>query len=124
MIHDENEFLLARRHLLDQASVQQHQRAARIAQTMDFNNFPSNIDPLIKQKLLKRRERMNSIILHYTHEKRFAHYRRAIHQIWNETFQNTPLQTTRLIVSSRTNPNVAKELIRRNPFKQPSAKND
>ena len=64
MIHDENEFQLARRRLLDQASVHEHQRAARIAQTMDFNNFLSNIDPLVKEKLLKRQEQANSIILH------------------------------------------------------------
>ena len=90
---------------------------------MDFNNIPSNIDPLVKEKLLKRRERANSIILHYTHEKCCAHYRRAIHLIWNETFQNTPLQTTRLIVNIRNNHNVAKELVRHNPSKAQRAKN-
>ena len=118
MMHDENEFLLLRRQLLDQASVHEHQRAARIAETMDYNNFPPNIDPLVKEKLFKRRDRANSIILHYTHEKRFSHYGRTIHQIWNDTFQNTPIQASKVIVGNRNNPNLSKELIRRNPFKK------
>jgi hypothetical protein len=116
MIHDENEYLILRRRLLDQATINQHRRAARIANTIDYNNIPSNIDPLIKAKLLKRRDRANSIIIHYTHEKRFSHYKRAFHQIWNDTFHNTTVQTTKLIVGSRNNPNISKELVRRNPF--------
>ena len=91
---------------------------------MDYNNFPSNIDPLVKAKLLKRRERTNSIILHYTHEKRFSHYKRSIHQIWNDAFSNTQIQTTKLIVGNRNNPNLCKELVRRNPFNKNPNKND
>ncbi len=53
MIHDENEFLLLRCQLLDQAAIDEHRRAGRIAQTMDYNNFPPNLDPLMKAKLLK-----------------------------------------------------------------------
>ena len=116
MIHNENEFLLLRRQLLDQVTVNEHQRAARIAQMMDYNNFPSNIDPLVKEKLLKRREQANTILLHYTYEKRFSHYGRTIHQIWTNTFQNTPVETSKLIVGNRNNPNLTKELVRRNPF--------
>lgn len=72
MIHDENEFLLLRRQLLDQASVHEHRRATRLAQMFDYDNFPSNIDSLVKTKLLKRKERANSVILHYTYEKTFS----------------------------------------------------
>ncbi|KAF9758288.1 hypothetical protein NGRA_3160, partial [Nosema granulosis] len=99
-------------------------QAASIAKTFDFNHFPPDIDPLVKAKLLKRRERTNSIILHCTHEKRFAHYGRTIHQIWNETFQNTPMETIPVIVGTRNNPNIAKELIRRNPFNRNDRKNN
>ena len=117
MIHDENELFLIRRQLLDQASVgDEHRRAARIAQTFDYDNFPPNIDPLVKAKLLKRRERANSIFVHYTHEKRFQHYGKTIHQIWNDTFHNAPIETTKLIVATRNNPNLTQELVRRNPF--------
>ncbi|CAF1185380.1 unnamed protein product [Rotaria sordida] len=96
MIHDETTF-------------NEHRRVARIAKTIDYNNIPSNIDPLIKAKLLKRRERANSIIIHYTHERHFSHYKRAFHQIWNDTYHNTPVQTTKLIVGSRNNPNICKK---------------
>jgi hypothetical protein len=116
MIHDENEFLLLRRQLLNQNSMHEHRRAARIAQTMDYEAIPVNIDPLVKAKLLKRRDRAKSVILHYTHEQRFAHYKRAIHRMWNDTFHNTHLQAATLIVGTRNNPNLEKELVRRNPF--------
>ena len=118
MIHDENEFLLLRRQLLNQNSMHEHRRAARIARTMDYEAIPPNVDPLVKAKLLKRRERAKSVILHYTHEQRFSHYKRAIHQMWNDTFHNTPLQTATLIVGTRNNPNLGKELVRRNPFQK------
>ncbi|CAF3506423.1 unnamed protein product [Rotaria sp. Silwood2] len=124
MIHDENEFLFLRRQLLEQATVPEHRRAARIPKTMDYNNFHSSIDPLVKAKLLKRRERANSIILHHTHEKRFSHYKRDIHRIWNDIFHNTPVQTTKLIVGTRNNPNLSKELVRRSPFIRNRNKNN
>jgi hypothetical protein len=125
MIHEENEFLILRHRLLHQATVDEHRRAARMAKTIDYNNIELNIDPLIKENLIKRRERANSIIIHYTHEKRFSHYKRAFHQVWNDTFHNTPLETTKLIVGGRNNPNICKELVRRNPIhKNGSATNN
>ncbi|CAF4159151.1 unnamed protein product, partial [Rotaria sordida] len=100
MIHGENKFLILRRQLLDKATFNEHRRVARIAKTMDYNNIPSNIDPLIKAKLLKRRERANSIIIHYTHERRFSHYKRAFHQIWNDTYHNTPVETIQIFAKN------------------------
>ena len=116
MIHDVNEYLLLRQQLLNETTVTEYRRAARIAQNIDYNNIPPNTDPLIKAKLLKRKERADCILLHYTYEKQFSRYKREIHQIWDDTFQNTPIQATTLIVGSRNNPNISKELIRRNPF--------
>jgi hypothetical protein len=81
MIHDENEFLLLRRQLTKKATEHEHRRAARIAKTMDYDDPPTNVHPLLKRKLLKRKVRAKSIILHYTHEQRFAHYKRAIHHV-------------------------------------------
>lgn len=37
----------ARGCLLDQATINEHRRTGRIAKTMDYNNFHSNIDPLV-----------------------------------------------------------------------------
>lgn len=94
----------------------EHQQARRIATSMEYENFDSNIHPLIKEKLLKRKEKANSVILHYTHEQRFSDAKRLIHQLWNDTFQNTPITETKLIVGTRNNPNRSKELIRKSPY--------
>ncbi|CAF1507917.1 unnamed protein product [Didymodactylos carnosus] len=118
MIHDENEFSIIRCRLLDATSVQEHQRAARLAEQFNFVDIPPNIDPLVKEKLLKRKERADSIIIHYTYEQRFADYGRKIHQLWDNVFHGTPLKQKRVIVGTRNNPNLSKELICRNPFKK------
>jgi hypothetical protein len=68
MIHDENEFLLLRQQLMKQTTVHEHRRAARIARKMDYDDPPTNVHPLVKTKLLKRKERAKFVILHYTHE--------------------------------------------------------
>ena len=123
MIHDENEFLLLRCQLIKQTTVHEHRRAARIARTLDYEAIPANIDPLVKAKLLKRQQRAKAMILHYTHEQRFSHYKRAIHRMWNDTFHNTPLHSTTLIVGTRNNPNLGKELVRLNPYSKSSGTN-
>ena len=123
MIHDENEFQFLRHQLMKEVTIHEHRRAARIAKTMDYDDIPANVHPLVKAKLLKRRQRAKSIILHYTHEQRFSHYKRAIHQMWNDTFHNTPLHSATLIVGTRNNPNLAKELVHRNPFSKNGGRN-
>ena len=47
VFYDENEFQFLRRQLLD------HRRAARTAKTMDYNNFPPNVDPLMERKIIE-----------------------------------------------------------------------
>lgn len=117
MIHDENEYSLLRQQLLHETTIDENKRAARIARQYDFNNFDAQaIDPLVKEKLLKRREKCHALFLHYTHEKRFASYKRAIHQLWAQTFRDTTAAEARLIVSTRNNPNLTRELVRRCPF--------
>ena len=70
MIHDENELFFIHCHLLDAISVLEHQRATRLAQMFNYDKIPSNIDLLVKEKLLKRKERGNAVILHHTYEQR------------------------------------------------------
>jgi hypothetical protein len=82
MIHDQNEYHYLRRQILALSTKSKHARANRIASQMDYNQIPSTIDPLVKAKLLKRKEKKEkSIIVHYTFERRFAHYKSKIHQI-------------------------------------------
>jgi hypothetical protein len=82
---------------------------------MDYNQINSPIDPLVKAKLLKRQQKDKSIIVHYTYERRFQHYKSKIHQIWNASFQKTTALESKLIVGTRNNPNLTKELVRRSP---------
>lgn len=56
------------------------------------------------------------LIIHYTHEQRFAHYKSKIHQEWNKLFLHTPVIDTKLIVGTRNKPNLTKELVRRCPY--------
>jgi len=120
MIHDENDYHFLRLQILALSTKSEHARANRIASQMDYNQIPSNIDPLVKTKLLKRQQKEKSIIVHYTYERRFADYKSKIHQIWNESFPSTSVRETKLIVGTRNNRNLTKELVRRSPRVQKS----
>ena len=93
----------------------EHARANRIASQMDSSQIHSTTDPLVKAKLLKRQQKDKSIIVHYTYEKRFAHYKSKIHHLWDASFPASTGINTRLIVGTRNNPNMTKELVRRSP---------
>ena len=123
MIHDENEFQFLRHQLMKQATMHEYRRAARTAKTMNYDDFPANVHPLVKAKLVKRRERAKSVILHRTHEQRFCHYKRTIHQMWRSTFHDTPRHLATLIVGIRNNPNLGEELVRRDPFSKNGGRN-
>ncbi|CAF3419943.1 unnamed protein product [Rotaria sp. Silwood2] len=121
MIHDKNEYLLLRHQLLALPTPSEHARASRIASQMDYNNPPSTSDPLVQSKLLKWQKESSSlkqIIIHYTYEQRLAYYKSKIHQKWNDLFQETSVMETKLIVGTRNNPNLTKELVRRSPYLQ------
>ena len=83
---------------------------------LDPSQIDCTIDPLVKLKLLKRQRKHNSIIIHYKYERRFAHYKSRIHQLWNGTFPPMNAIDTKLIVGTRNNPNLTKELVRRSPY--------
>jgi hypothetical protein len=62
---------------------------------------------------LKRQQKHKPIIVHYTYERRFVHYKSKIHQICNASFQKTRGIEMKLIVGTRNNPNVTDKLVRR-----------
>ena len=64
MIPDEGGFQFLRYQLTKHAPMHEHRRVARITKTIDYDDFLTNIDPLGKAKLLKQRERAQSVILH------------------------------------------------------------
>ena len=57
------------------------------------------------------------------HEHRFSYYKCAIHQMWNDTFQDIPLQAVTLTVGTRNKSNVGKKLIHRRPFSKTAPAN-
>ncbi|CAF1582967.1 unnamed protein product [Didymodactylos carnosus] len=92
MIHDENQYLLVHQQLLTQPTTNEHARASRIVSQMDHNHPTSSTDPLIQLTILQTQKRKNlssPLIIHYTHEQRFAYYKVKIHQIWNNLFLHT-----------------------------------
>ena len=122
MIHDANEYVLLRQRLLNQPSIDENKRAAHLAKQYNLQEFEFGIDPLIKQQILKRREKEKSIFMHYTHEKRFSHYKRATHALWTQTFRETTVDGTRIIVGTRNNPNLCQELVGRSPHSRQNEK--
>lgn len=115
MIHDENEFQLLRHQLLSETTVDEHIQASRLARSIDFNHIPTELDPLIKSKVLQRQDKAKRIFLHHNYEKQYVHHGKDIHRLWNRLFARTPIEETRLIVGTRNNPNLMNELVRRNP---------
>ncbi|CAM4845825.1 unnamed protein product [Rotaria magnacalcarata] len=113
ILHDENEDILLRTKLLLKPTTSEHARASRIATTFDDKTQNISIDSLVYTKVHKKD---NStifncpIIIHYTHENQYAHYKSNIHKAWQESFHRTPVITTKLVVGSRNNPNLTKEL--------------
>jgi hypothetical protein len=63
-----------------------------------------------------------SLIIHYTHEVQVATYKKHIHQLWDQIFDDTPVKTTKLIVDNRNSRNATQILIRRRPHIISSAK--
>ena len=114
-IYDENAYVTLRRRILTIHTKSEHARANRIASQMDPSQINSTADPLIKAKLSKRQEREQSIIVHYTYERRFAHYKSKIHQIWNTSFPKATGIDNKLIVGTRNHLNLTRELVRRSP---------
>ena len=67
-------------------------------------------------KIQTKRTAEYPLIIHYTHEPRFKHYKLMIHRIWQHVFRKTPISTRRLIIGTRNNQNLTKELVRRSPY--------
>ena len=111
-IHNEVEYSLLRRPILPLTTRSEHARVNRIASQLDPTQIDSTTDPLIKAKLLRRQQKHKSIIVHYNYERRFDYYKSKIHHTWNATFPITTSIDTRLIVDTRNNANLTKELVR------------
>lgn len=99
------------------------QLASRIAKATDYTNTSDNEVASASLVVAKQKENptlnTEKLIIHYTHERRFATFKKDIHSLWNEIFQYTPVLHTKLIIGHRNQKNATKELIRRRPHQMP-----
>ncbi|CAM4912770.1 unnamed protein product [Rotaria socialis] len=118
-LDNEDQFLHMRIALSGQPRRQQSQVEMRI-ETLTTNN-EHLIEELDKkqeftiQEKKKPNEFENKLIIHYTHEKRFNTRKRDLHRIFQETFANTQIIETKLIVGNRNQKSTMRELIRKRP---------
>jgi hypothetical protein len=120
IIDNANDFLYLRCHLLSKPTITENQIASRIANTTNLINGNSVDDTLLQTRLAKNSKWVNKLIIHYTHENRFASCKKAIHQLWKHIFTNTPVLTMKLIIGNQNSRNQTKTLVRRNPHHQSS----
>jgi hypothetical protein len=70
-------------------------------------------DTLTQARLSKQTKFDTNLIIHYTHEKRFRSNKKDIHHLWKQTFKQTPVIDTRLIIGNRNSRNMTRESVHR-----------
>ncbi|CAF2161870.1 unnamed protein product [Rotaria magnacalcarata] len=118
-LDNERQFSQMRIALSGQPSRQQSQVEMRIATlTNDNDHLVEDLDKkeeFIIQENKKTNKLQNKLIIHYTREKRFKTCKRDLYRIFQETFVNTPIMETKLIVGNTNHKNTMKELIQKRP---------
>ncbi|CAF4012911.1 unnamed protein product [Rotaria magnacalcarata] len=118
-LDNEAQFIHMRIELSGQPSRQRSQVEMRITTlTTDNDHLIQESDKqqhFTIQQNQKPNELQNKLIIHYTHEKRFNTRKRDMHRIFQDTFVNTPIIETKLIVGNTNRKNTMKELIRKRP---------
>ncbi|CAF4861540.1 unnamed protein product, partial [Rotaria socialis] len=68
-----------------------------------------------QERKKKEHTRGNKLIVHYTHEKRFQTFKSDMHQVYDNTFKDTPAADVKLIVGNKNRRPAKKELICKRP---------
>ena len=118
IIKSEHDFSFIRQLLLYKPTISEYQIASRIAKAITNNSKEEVDDPLVKARLNKQSKFDTNLTIHYTYETRLQNNKRDIHQLWNCTFQQTPVMNTRLIVGNRNSRNLTRELVHRHPDRE------
>ncbi|CAF2043506.1 unnamed protein product, partial [Rotaria magnacalcarata] len=122
LIDDEQKYFLLRKQILSQPTPRQTQVALSAA-LADIDNDPVDDDekqqPSPDPK--KSEENISNInekfFTHFTYEKRFETCKRDMHQVYHDTFKDTPAMYTKLMVGNRIRRQTHNELIRKQPKK-------
>ena len=115
LLNTENEYTVVHDHLLRRPTRTEYLIASRIAKTIDSSSDDPTDNPLVRQQLRNKSKWMNNLIIHYVHEARLTHFKKYIHQLWDQTFKETPVTNTKLIVGNRNSANATRTLIRQRP---------
>ena len=122
VIENENEYFDTRYKLQQQPSVKQIQALKRASRIDIRNEFRLNITASAKSTATVKEKRSNkfknNLIIHCRHEKRLECMKRAMHQIYNNVFNNASAIDVKLIVGHRNNPPTKRELTRKRPHKR------
>jgi len=111
----ENDFAFIRRVWLDKPTIPEYQIASRIAKSIHNGSEDKVDNPLVKARLGKQKKFDTNIIIHHTYEKRLQSDKKASHQLWQQTFKQTAVLDTRLIIGNRNSPNIMGELGHQRP---------
>jgi hypothetical protein len=113
-IDNEKQYFILRNKLLIQPTHRQSQVALSAA-TADIDNDQTNAQLTEPQTNVTKQATKNDtkLIVHYTHEKRFHTLKCDMHQVYDNTFGNTPAMYTTLIVGNRNRRDAKHELIRK-----------
>jgi hypothetical protein len=118
LLEIENDFIFISSYLLYRLTPTEQQIVTRKAEAIhSIRHNPTN-DPLDQISLKPKSEWIENLIIHYAHEARLTTYKRDIHQLWDQTFKETPVVKTKLIVGNRNNPNATQTLVRSRPAKK------
>jgi hypothetical protein len=109
----ENDFARIRYLLLNRPTIPEYQTASRLVKAIKNNPTEEINDPLVKTRLNKQSKFDNNLIIHCTYEKRLQSNKNAIHQLWHQTFEQTPVMNTRLIIGNQNSRNMTQDLIHR-----------
>ncbi|CAF3044868.1 unnamed protein product [Rotaria socialis] len=120
-IANENQFLALRNTLLPKLTVKERETQHRIAavsfhEEIDNHNTEEKTTTTTTiSKQNKQNKFVNTLFLHYTHEKRLHSLKHDIHNIYSEIFQDTLAINLRLIVGHRNHRNTGHELVQKRP---------
>jgi hypothetical protein len=112
LITDRTQFYLLRRKILAQPTIRQTQVRRSIA-SANTNTEQSEDSTVTKHgNVTDLRDRF---FIHYTHEKRFLPFKRDMHRLYEQVFQQAPAMAIKIVVGNRNRRDVSKELIQKRP---------
>ena len=112
LITDTTRLCLLRQKILAQPTIRQTQVTKSIASADANDEQPDDSTVTKRENVMHLQDRF---FIHYTHEKRFPSFKRYMHQLYRNVFQNTPAMAVRMVVGNRNRRDGKQELIHKRP---------